>query len=182
MNPYLRKIILAFFLTILIIVGIMYYRLAPYKEVFISEIKNKEFHMVYVDHVGPYHKIVKSIEKVEAWAKKHAIPCDLSFGEYLDNPDQVPEDRLRSRAGCLLNSESVLKLSDGMKFKINSPQDFVLAEFSGSPAVGPFVVYPKVKEWFQKNKKQIGSPIIEVYEISNGRSEIKTYYYFPYGS
>ena len=50
--------------------------LGAFKDIAMSEVDRGSMSMVYVDVMGPYHKVTPSIEKVESWAKEKGI--DLS--------------------------------------------------------------------------------------------------------
>ena len=124
-----------------------------FKTVTVTVDQRAEMNVIYKDYMGAYHQIVSTIEDVETWAKKNNLKCRLSFGEYLDNPNQVEEGRLRARAGCLIDplvpAELVqfekLKsaLPEGIKADTIHPMKAVVALFSGAPGIGPMKVYPK---------------------------------------
>ncbi|MFP5519863.1 MAG: hypothetical protein ACLGGX_08165, partial [Bdellovibrionia bacterium] len=81
--------------------GFMMVHVGAFKPV---EIEQKNIEVIYLlakNHMGPYHTTVKAIEEVEAWALNNKLDCRFSFGQYLDNPDQIDSDRLRSRGGCM---------------------------------------------------------------------------------
>lgn len=158
------------------------------------EIRNQEsgpFVMVYLDHMGPYHKIVAKIEEVEKWAKTNQFDCHLSFGEYLDNPDVVEEARLKSRGGCILEvqlSEDpalvekkwAALLQPPLKIKTVPRMNYVRAEFLGSPGIGPLKVYPKVDAFIKERNLKRQSSIIEIYEIldHSAKNQMRTIYLF----
>lgn len=188
MLKYVVVFILATFISFS---SYMAFYLGAFKSV---EIRNQEsgpYLMVYLDHMGPYHKIVSKIEEVEKWSKENQFDCRLSFGEYFDNPDTVEEARLKSIGGCLIELNSsdnsdqlaqqwIQKLKAPMKVKIVPKQNYVFAEFFGSPGIGPIKVYPKVEEFIQERKLQRHSSIIEIYEIldRNEKNQMRTQYLF----
>lgn len=141
------------------------------------------FRLLYKDHLGPYHKIVPVIEEVETWAKSKGIDCSLSFGLYLDDPKDVEQVRLKSRGGCILakGQPDPTELPEDFKLQTYPEEatDFVIAEFTGSPGIGPFKVYPAVLEHIQQKRLALqGWNVLEVYEIQ-GPTSMKTTYYFP---
>jgi effector-binding domain-containing protein len=154
------------------------FRLGSFKPVQISESDRPAMKIVYKHHVGAYHKIVPVIEDVEKWVKANGEKCELSFGEYLDNPDEVAEDRLRSNGGCIVEAKPNAQMPDGFKFREVPPHHFVVGEFDGAPSIGPMKVYPKAKDSIASKGYQISGPIFELYKIGENQ-QVKTTYLFP---
>ncbi len=155
--------------------GYFYWYLGGWRSVTITEKKMGPYFMLAKDHVGAYHKIAPVIQEVESWAKSQSLDCSKTFGEYLDDPETVEQGRLKSRGGCLLSAKPTLPLAEGMQV-IDLPEaDYVVANFDGSPAIGPMKVYPKVTEYFEAMKKKITSSVIEIYEVHSQTSMSTTY-------
>lgn len=176
----------AFAITVgllLIIAGIVILRTGVYKDVAISAGEQGPFVLVYKSHVGPYHKIVPVIESVETFFKEKSLPCPLAFGRYLDNPDKMDHDRLRSQGGCAFTnmSEDLQKLitESGFEMELLDKKEYLVATFDGSPSMGPFVVYPKVMSWLEKYGYSHKGPIIEIYQTREDQS-VFTRYLFEY--
>ena len=83
--------------------------------------------------------------------------------------------KLKSRGGCLLSEKPTIPLAEGMQVLEAPEADYVVANFDGSPAIGPMKVYPKVTEHFEAMKKKITSSVIEVYEVHSQTSMSTTY-------
>jgi AraC family transcriptional regulator len=168
---------------ILLMIAFVYYRTGYYKDVIITSGEQGPYILVYKVHKGPYHKIAPIIDEVEAYFKKNNLPCPLAFGRYLHDPNLVEHDRLESHGGCLFSMmdeklDLLLKQTD-YKVEPLEKKDYLVATFDGSPSIGPFKVYPKVKSWLNKyNYKQVG-PVIEVYQTT-GQDEVVTRYLFEY--
>lgn len=154
----------------------VYSHLGLNKPVEISQGTAGPFIFLYKDHRGAYHEIGPVIHEVELWALKQNVPCSKTFGQYLDDPEGVDQDRLRSRGGCVLSvlpngmapqGYSVLKIPE---------KPYVIARFTGSPAAGPLAVYPEVKKYFAEHRLVYPPTVIEIYEI-NG-SDVTTQYLF----
>ena len=149
--------------------------IGAFKEVEIIQDEWGNINAIYLEHTGEYHKIAKSIAKVEEWAEANAIDCAVTFGEYLDNPKETEPDNLRSNAGCLL--ETLPNIEIPFKTKKFSKHRALMVNFEGSPAVGPLKVYPKVNEFALDNQmKFLGNPI-EVY-TKTSKSEYTIKYIF----
>ncbi len=153
-------------------------RLGSFKSVAISEAEEGPVKIVFKKHVGAYHLIVSVIEEVEAWAKANGESCHLSFGEYLDDPDKVIEDRLRSTGGCIVAKKWDFVLPEGFGYRELPRHLYVKAEFDGAPSIGPIKVYPRAKDYIESHGYQQVGPTYEIYEIISPE-KVKTTYWFP---
>jgi AraC family transcriptional regulator len=154
--------------------------LGAFKSVEISEAQKGPYKIVYVDHMGPYHKIIKNLEVVEKYFKLKNQPCAQTFGEYLDDPQAVEEARLRAKAGCIVNTIPTDLVGDLKAGEIPA-RNYVVAVFTGSPGIGPLKVYPKVNEYMLAHKLKQEGPVIEIYEIHSitEKNAMTTTYLFP---
>ncbi len=176
-------------LTILGIVAYFYIHLGAYKEVAFKSQELGPYKIVFSHHVGAYHKILSSIEPVEKWAKENSVPCPLSFGEYLDDPDKVLEERLQSNGGCIVSEEPKI-LSSQFSFREIPRRFYLTAEFDGAPSIGPMKVYPKAMKWIEQNHFVLGGPVIEIYSMVKANNSaddkaqlnVHTQYLFPLGT
>ena len=169
--------ILSILLSLIAMAGYLYIYLGAFKKVDIHLVDKPPFHVVYKTHLGPYHKINSVIQSVEKWAQKHNLPCPETFGEYLDDPNQVPHDRLRSHGGCVMPKIRFTLPSDLYQRTVNA-HSYIEARFSGSPAIGPFIVYPKIKKFAKNQHLTIQSKSFEIYQIY-GANKITTRYLMP---
>ncbi len=134
-------------------------------------------HFVYTQHTGAYHQINSDISRVEAWAKQTQINCRQTYGEFLDDPKAVDQDRLRSRVGCVLDFLPETKPKEFLT-ETRAPKSYVVATYRGSPAVSPFTVYPKVEEFLAEQRLRSTAPVIEIYRVLDDTS-VETRYLFP---
>lgn len=181
----LKHFILAIFLGIMSLIVYLFTHLGAFKPVLISEEMGPPMRLIYKEHIGAYHKIINTIKEVEDIAKKLNLNCSRSFGEYLDNPDEVDEVRLRSRGGCWvdefpsnLSVNSLATSAEEFKTQEYPERKYVKAVFEGSPSIGPWKVYSKVISYIKENRKKLVGPVIEVYVIKS-TTEMTTTYYFP---
>ncbi len=165
----------------LIIVGGIYLTnyLGYFKPVVVTESEEPAKKLLFKKHYGPYHKIVPTIREVESWARGNGHPCQLSFGNYIDDPNQVDQDRLRSRGGCLVD-QFPTKMPEGFEVDTLPAGKFVKATFQGSPGIGPFKVYPTALGFVVNNrlKRDESVGVYEIYEIHQDQS-MTTNYFFP---
>ena len=153
----------------------LYWYLGASKPVEVGLEKRPAMHLLYKQHVGPYHTIVKKNEEVEKWAGEHNLRCPQTFGEYLDDPQAVDEDRLRAHGGCVMPNE-LSSIPPDFQQQIRPERLYAVARFSGSPAIGPFKVYPKLRRFMEDQRLKSSSPVIEIYTV-NG-SQVSTEYLF----
>lgn len=164
--------------------GSLAYRLGAFKDVQVERRFDGPYFAVSKEHMGAYHKIATIISEVEAWAKANGEPCLLSFGEYFDNPETVDEDRLRSRGGCLTSNDKIKTLASSGQLPVGysaasiAARDALVANFAGSPAIGPWKVYPKVMADMKTLDLELNGPVLEIYEILSPTSG-RTRYVFP---
>lgn len=174
----MKKVIIT---TVAAIIGLaifMYMRLGMYKKVEFKSHEVGPLQTLFLVHTGPYYKIAEKIDQVEAWAKAHNVACEKTFGEYLDDPKQVSEDRLQSHGGCLLSPDAKFDAPADMQRGTIAKRNYLIADFDGAPSVGPYAVYPKAFDWMKENKKNLDGPIIEVYTVT-GLKSVTTTYLFP---
>lgn len=144
--------------------------LGVFKSVDISHTQKGPFFMIYKNHTGPYHKIVSTIEEVEKWASENHVPCSTTFGEYLDDPGKVEQERLRSRGGCIVDKFPP-QIPAKFGTHVAPEKEYVVAIFKGSPGIGPLKVYPKVNQFLKENNLSHEGSIIELYEIYDSQSK-----------
>ena len=134
--------------------------------------------LLYKIHTGPYHQIMSNIHAAEAWARENKMDCSRTFGEFLDDPKAVDEDRLRSRVGCILERPPDGVALGDFTFELRPARHYAVAHFGGSPSIGPFKVYPKLQDYLQSERLATNlDPVIEVYRV-NG-DHVETEYLFP---
>lgn len=154
--------------------------LGAFKGVDISRQTQGPFKTVYLEHVGPYHKVNKVIEQVENYMKTQNYTCGRTFGEYLDDPRTVEEARLRSRVGCLVETVPQ-NMPEGFLSGEIPQRNYVVAVFTGSPGIGPLKVYPRVNDFMSREGLKQSDAVIEIYEIHSitEKNAMTTTYLFP---
>jgi AraC family transcriptional regulator len=172
-------VIKTFFLAIvtgLVLLAVyLFVYLGVSKPVTVAVEKRGPFYLLFKDHLGPYHQIAPVIAEVEKWAGDHNMRCPQTFGEYLDNPQAVDEDRLRSHGGCVL-AGPLPTTPPEFQYQTRPERTYAVARFAGSPAIGPYKVYPKLRQFMEDKRLKSTSPVIEMYTV-NG-SEVTTEYLF----
>lgn len=162
-------------------VGLLGYRLGAFQPVKVWRDNEPGRRVVAKELLGPYIGIAAVIKEVEDWAKSVGEPCTVAIGRYMDDPELVDEDRLHSAGGCVLSGNAVdLAIAAGKmpsSFKVFSFEigDAMLAEFTGAPSIGPWKVYPKLKQAIADANLAVVGPAIEFYEITGPTTGITRY-------
>lgn len=135
--------------------------------------------VLWKTHVGPYHTVLADLEEVEKWVKENAhLNCDETFGEYLDDPSVVEHERLRAHVGCLIASKPAVELPAGYEISEIPARNTVVADFRGSPALGPYKVYGKAQRYIVEKGLKPSGPPLEIYRRMSP-TEMMTIYLFP---
>ncbi len=175
----MRTLIILVLGTIAAFAAALGLRLGVLKDVHVAESEEGPYRQVYAKHVGAYHKIVAVLDKVENWAEDNGEKCGLSFGEFLDDPRQVDEDRLQSLAGCIVEKDwSPAELPEGLLYREVPRKRYVMAVFNGAPSISPYKVYPKVFAYLEEKKLKLTGPIMEIYRVIIDNA-VETKYLFP---
>ena len=160
---------------VIVLAVYLYFYLGIYRPVSVTLEPRGPFYLVFKPHLGPYHQILPVIQDVEAWAAEHKLSCQTTFGEFLDDPQSVDEDRLRSRAGCVLKAPLAVPPAD-FEYQQRPERTYAVGHFDGSPAIGPYKVYPKVQKFLNDQRLKSTSPVIEMYTVSG--EDVVTEYLF----
>lgn len=143
---------------------------------------------IYKTRLGAYHESSKTLFEVEEILKKNNILCVITFGLYLDDPNDTEADRLRSELGCLFSEKYKDQLQTfietnpnsenpnanlGLKLKYINEKEYISGAFEGSPALVTLKVYPKIKNWAKKNRYNLKPEVLELYEVKSS-DKVKT--------
>ncbi len=172
----MKYFILLFFATLMIGGGAAYHYLGFSQPVTITTANQGPFQMIFKDHIGPYHEIMEAIEEVEKWAKASGVECINSVGEYIDDPEVVDHDRLRSRGGCIVQQVPA-EIPKQFGSETIPNKEYLVATFDGAPSIGPFKVYPKVKNHLQASHLKSTGSVYEIYEVRDV-NKLRTTYLF----
>lgn len=153
----------------------LYVYLGVSKPVEVRLEKRGPYELLFKDHRGPYHQIGASLKEIENWALAHNVRCPQTFGEFLDDPESVDEDRLRSHAGCVL-ADRLATAPPEYQSQHRPEKLYAVGRFQGSPAIGPYKVYPRVRAFLDEQRLKSSAPVIEMYTV-NG-DNVTTEYLF----
>jgi AraC family transcriptional regulator len=181
-RPNVGILILAFGAFLVLAIGFFMVRLGYFKNMEAKEVERQSTLLLYKPHTGAYHRVNATILEVEAWAKSNGIPCPHTFGEYLDDPSKVEEERLRANAGCILSTPLTTaslpeQRPEGLDVKPLPAGRYLSITFQGSPAIGPMKVYPYAKGYFRDKNWGGYETAVEIYTIVSP-SQMTTEYLF----
>jgi DNA gyrase inhibitor GyrI len=172
----IKTAVLTVLAMVIVLAIYLYSYLGVSKSVTVTLEPRGPLHLVFKTHLGPYHQILPRIQEVEAWAHEHNLNCTVTFGEYLDDPQNMDEDRLRSRGGCVLRGAPAVPPPPEFQYQVRAERSYAIGHFDGSPAIGPYKVYPKVQKFLGERRLKSTAPVMELYTV-NG-PEIQTEYLF----
>ncbi len=138
------------------------------------EIAEKEagpYLLVYATHTGDYKETGKIMDDVYQTLKdKHHVETTRGFGLFFDNPTEVPVEKLRSIAGCIVDGKTekeVTDLKSGYRVREFPASSAVVAEFPYknrfSIILGIMKVYPRLALYI-KDHSHPQTPIMELYD------------------
>ena len=164
------KTILGIVCIVLVFVVFLLYYAGMFDRITMSVRTTGQLHVVCRDNIGPYKGTRYVMYDVFKYLtdKRNMHPM-AGIGIFYDNPNVVAEKDLHSKAGCVVDSlpqdvaapYEALTL-DSMRavvgeFKIRS----ALSNFSGT-----LKFYSGLGKYAHKNNIVVGSPIIEVYDMT----------------
>lgn len=118
------------------------------------------YHIVCLDHIGPYKNINKKIQNVKKILDERKIVPIAACGLYYDDPKTVSSDKLRSKAGYLVNHSTEVEILE----KLDIPRrEIVLAVVKAHPAIAPIKTFPKIHKWLTANNFVPSGPCLEIY-------------------
>lgn len=173
----IKNVILAIAGALFALVIYLFVYLGVYKSASIGLETRGPLHLLYKTHIGAYYKIDPTIDAVEALAREKKLSYSSTYGEYLDNPQAVDQDRLRANGGCVLDQPLTTPPPEGFHYEDRPAREYVVGTFTGSPAIGPYKVYGKAKSFAAEHGLKLEESTIEIYVV-NG-SAVTTTYLFP---
>jgi effector-binding domain-containing protein len=126
------------------------------------------YRIAALDHTGPYREIGGVILKVKGLITltdaELGPPCAL----YYHNPDDVPEDELRSQGGYVI-PEGALVRSPARIIEVPRRR-VVVAVVKAHPLVAAMKIYPALRDWMARHDARPAGPALEFYR----RGEVET--------
>lgn len=142
------------------------------------EVTEKQYGPVTIlaaEHTGPYNKIGTVLDKVNRALSNTKIKPGPMAGIYYDDPGSVPEDKLRSAAGYLIEEQALADF-DPEKHGLNvlnlPERKYIHTSFPNtnpfSMVIGISKVYPAIRKHIKDNGYQTYSYSVEDYKKAFG--------------
>ena len=131
--------------------------------------------VAYESILGDYRQSGVVMDKIYySLLNNENIETYKGYGKYFDNPKRVEKDKLRSEAGCIIETKDLGKIDKlESKFKIQElpVEDYITTEFPYKGKASVFVsimkVYPALSNYAEKKGYDIDGAVIEIYDIPN---------------
>lgn len=177
MQAFMRTLVFGVLALIVVGFSFLLIRNGAFLKVEMSTEERGPLILLSKQHVGPYHKILPTLNEVEEAAKAAGLECAETFGEFLDNPSATEMERLKSNVGCVLKTAPAAA-PEGLTLQTLPVRKYVIAVFRGSPALGPYKVYGRSQDEIHRQGLTQDGPPLEIYRPlpDNG---LETNYLFP---
>jgi DNA gyrase inhibitor GyrI len=166
------KILGVFFLALLLLIAAVLVHAGLFESVVVTDQETGPYTFVYQDHVGSYYKVGPTMDEVYQSLVRMGIETSRGAGVYYDNPQEVPEDKLRSEVGSLLEEKDLDKVKEIKKtFKVKEIplQRSVVVKFpiknKLSYMIAPAKVYKEVNLLWKEQSYLPYEYAIEIYDI-----------------
>lgn len=145
--------------------------LGMFSKVTITEKPMGSFWMVYGRHIGEYKDVGPVMDGIYRDLKdSYSITTTKGVGLYYDNPQEVPKEKCRSIAGCVLEDKDAARVAElKKKYMVRKypASNCVVAEFpfksKMSIIVGIIKVYPQLGKYVKEKGYAMG-PSLEIYD------------------
>lgn len=171
------KIILYVFVSLVIIVAMIYANYGGFSKVSINTEQKGGETLLYREITGSYSQTSDAISKIKYDLKREfKIEPTKNFGMYFDDPGKVEKSKLRSEVGCILeNSDTsrVFWLKAKFNVRVLPVKEYITAEFpykgKMSVMIGLMKVYPALIKYVKANDYAQTGPIMEIYDLPNNK-------------
>ncbi|XDD49840.1 GyrI-like domain-containing protein [Leptospira sp. WS92.C1] len=151
---------------------IFLFYMGAFDDVQIKEEIRGPFYVLYHERIGDYRNVGITFETLQKELPEKGIRDYKLFAIYLDNPNEVPKEKLRSEAGAIF-FEPLSKVPEGLSIEFKTrtilSKKYLIAEFPLknflSIFLGIFKVYPKLFEACEEKGCDLkGKASLEIYE------------------
>lgn len=172
------KISIYALLTLVIFATGFYYYLGGFDPIQVREETLGPFYVLTHQRTGDYRNVGETFEVIQKEFPEKGLKGYKLFGMYLDNPNKVPKEKLRSEVGAVFLSpvDNVPEgLSLSLKPRTIEARRYLVADFPLKNFLSIFVgivrVYPKLMEACeQKGCNMEGKYSIEIYDPLEGKT------------
>lgn len=137
------------------------------------------FTFVYEDYVGPFKNIGPVFARVESQLRDLGIEPIQGMGVYFDDPKVVPQDKLRSQCGALVDESASSRVEEmqvahpALRLRKIAKTQALVVEFPLRAAlslmVAPSKAYPAIQAALVAQRLTVNGDAIELYDHKRGR-------------
>ena len=157
--------------TVLLLIFIFLVYSGLFSRIAVKEIELGPFVMAYEDHTGSYSDVGKVFQRQrDSLEKEFKIKPARYAGIYLDDPQSVPKEKLRSEIGFIIDDKDIGRLDDlKTRFKVRKLDRIKYASVlfpHRNPAsifIGVVRVYPRLGQYV-KDRKYKTDYGLEIYD------------------
>jgi len=157
----LLPLLVGFVVGCLIVGLFIAYRMGAFNKVRLLREQRGPYRIVCLPHTGAYNRIGEKILKVKALLKRPDDQLGLPCGIYYDNPNEVAEEKLRSKGGYVIKGE--VKTEAPLEVENIPRREALVARFKGHPVVAAMKICPAMSKWMSENGRKPAGPAIEFY-------------------
>ena len=145
------------------IIGLFFaYRMGAFRPVGLQRERRPAVRIACLPHTGPYNQISEKILRVKKLLDDHKDALGRPCGIYYDDPDRVPDEKLRSKGGYVLKQD--VALPPELEVVVLADRDVLVARFKGHVALAAAKIYPAMSRWMADEKVKPAGPTVEYYE------------------
>jgi DNA gyrase inhibitor GyrI len=137
-------------------------RMGAFRSVEMHREQRPTVRIVCLPHSGPYNQIGEKINEVKKLLEKHKDALGRPCAIYYDDPDRVPDEKLRSKGGYILKQD--VELPPELEVVVLAERDVLVARFKGHVALAAAKIYPSMSRWMADEKVKPAGPSVEYYE------------------
>lgn len=164
MSSTVKKVLIVVAVILVAIVGgflVLAYQFGAFSDVTLAQEVRGPYHIVYLDHTGPYVEIAGVIARVDTMLKGQNITTVAACGLFHDDPAQTPPHELRSQGGFIVPDSLAVQPPFGL---ITLPErEVLIGTIEAHPALAPFKTYPKMHVWLKENQYESIGAALEIY-------------------
>ncbi len=169
------KIVLIVILGIFAVCLAVYAYFGGFKKLNVSVAEQGGETVVYESITGDYRQSGEVMNKIYySLLNDYKIETFKGFGQYFDNPQKVEKAKLRSEAGCIIETvdlDKIANLPESFKTKVLPTQRYIITEF---PYKGKLSIifsvmkaYPALAKYATENNFNGEGSVIEIYDMPN---------------
>lgn len=178
----IKKLLGSFLIVFFSIVIFLFFKTGAYKSVETEITDAPKLKLYYLEHIGPYHKILDKINVVEETLLKLQTPCKKTFGLFLSDPKIVEHEKLISHVGCAFydgEAPEFFTPPEGLEEKLFgldlTGKRCYKGSFDASPSLSAIKIYPRLHKMAEQDRVKLRLDALEIYHIDGDNVKTEVY-------